>query len=107
VAVSYKFVRTSAIELLLVAAAIGLIVLVAIPPGPSARAVQDAKLFCSSIGPITAMAEVLERASAIKDKVVRVDMVDQHKVLVRIGLCHCWATFAESGTKTTEVVCNG
>jgi hypothetical protein len=93
--------------LVAVAVFVGVGAFIAIPPGPSAKTMRDTRLFCESVGPKVTMPEVIQRATEFQDKSIKTDVIDQHKILVRLHTCHCSVSFAESGTTVSNVLCNG
>lgn len=85
----------------------GVVLFLAIPPGPSRESVQAAKAFCQSVPPQFTIPELVEMASVAANPSVKADVVATDKVLLRVGLCHCVSTFSDTKVTTGPVVCNG
>ena len=89
-----------------IAAVVGA-VMIALPTRPSSANVEEAKLFCGSIGPATTLSEIVQRARQSQDQSVKTEAAGDTKLLVHIHQCHCWVSFSKTGTTASEVSCNG
>lgn len=82
------------------------VIVLAVPPLPSNANINDAEAFCASIDSKATKRDELSRAVSFQNRTVTVHEGEK-EVVVRIGLCHCYVRFSESGTTATKPVCNG
>jgi len=95
---------TVVVLLLIVASAVAFVIDLHRMP---TETIQDLRAFCEGLDRRTTMSEVLKRASEVREKPLKAEVFDQHKVLVQLHSCHCFITFTETGTTASKVTCNG